>query len=72
MGVVHWLRVAIGVVGLIALAIEYSNAKSDEDLGTAAEASAVQIIQLWTPHLYYVLLIVGAMVGCYIITRAWD
>lgn len=65
-------RVVIGVGGVVALLAEYGAAQSDARAAVDAEASAIQIVQVWTPHLYYALVIVGVMIALYLVTRYAD
>lgn len=41
-------------------------------MGVEQQASAIQIVQLWTPHLYYMIVIIGLTIAAYIITRGFD
>jgi hypothetical protein len=68
----RWSRVAIGVLGLLLIVIEYSAARSDANHASDLDASAIQIVQVWTPHLFYITAIIGGVVAAYVITRALD
>jgi len=69
---VRIVRPILGIVTIVALILEASLATGDASIASDGEASAIQIIQLWTPHLYYVMLIIGISIACYIWTRAYD
>lgn len=72
----QWVRIArllIGLGGAAALLLEYTNAQSDIDRATKVpDISAVQIVQLWTPHIFYAIVIIGVTLALYIATRMAD
>lgn len=65
-------RVLIGLAGIGGLAYQYHSAQDDMRLADRADASAVQIVQLWTPHIFYAIVIIGLVMSAYIITRVSD
>lgn len=65
-------RVLIGIGGIIGLGYQYNRAQADMDKAEKAEASAVQVVQLWTPHIFYAILIIGIVISLYIISRYSD
>jgi len=65
-------RIVIGVGMLLALAFVSLAAIGDINSGNKAGASAIQIIQLWTPYIFWAIVIVGAGIAGYILTRALD
>ena len=67
-----WSRRIIAIISILALVAEFVVAQADIQSGTDQQASAIQIIQLWTPHLYYLLLIIGVTIALYIWTRATE
>lgn len=66
----RWSRVVIGFLGLVLIGYEFVAARQDADNATKLDASAIQIVQIWTPHLFYMIAIVGAVIAAYVITRA--
>jgi hypothetical protein len=67
-----WARRVIALISILAMIGELIVAQGDISNGTNAQASAIQIIQLWTPHIYYLMLIIGFTIAGYIWTRATD
>ena len=65
----QWSRLVIGGLGVLALGYKYMAAQNDEDAAFAGEASAVQFIQVYTPHIFDAMVIIGVMIGLYIVTR---
>ncbi len=65
----QWSRIAIGVLAIIAMGIEYINAHNDAENASDLDASAIQIVQVWTPHLFDMMAVIGVAIGAYIITR---
>lgn len=65
----QYARVAIGVIMIIVMAAEFYLAESDANDASDAGASAIQIVQVWTPHLFYMMAIIGFGIAAYIITR---
>ncbi len=51
---------------LIEVVVAVVDVNSAEDKG----ASAIQIVQVWTPHLYAMMTIIGITIALYIVTRA--
>lgn len=71
-GTSGWVRarLAIGVVATLAIAHRIYAAEQDMDNARDFDASAIQIVQLWTPHLFYMMAIIGAMIAFYIMSRS--
>lgn len=65
-------RVLIGLAGIGGLAYQYNRAQDDADKASTAEASAIQIVQVWTPHLFYAIVIIGIVISLYIASRYAD
>jgi hypothetical protein len=59
-------------VACIALGINLFLAVTSIESARDSDASAVQIIQVWVPHIYYAVLITGFAIALYIFTRAED
>lgn len=66
------LRPLIGVLTLLAIGHRVYAAESDVSAASNAEASAIQIVQVWTPHLFYMIMIIGIAIAFYVITRVED
>jgi len=66
-------RKGIGIGGIVLLIGYYVFAQADvSGAGGISEASAVQVIQLWVPHLFGAIILVGILISLYIWTRAYD
>jgi hypothetical protein len=68
-------RKGIGIGGIVLLIGYYVFAQIDVNgasTATGAETSAIQVIQLWTPHLFGAIILVGILISLYIWTRAYD
>ena len=65
-------RVIIGIGAMIALAINYWTVQGDVESARISGASAIQIIQIWTPHLYYGVMIIGIAIALYIVSRGLE
>ncbi len=63
------LRRLTGVIALLAFAVNLGLAQLTINDARSGEVSAVQIIQVWTPHIYYAILITGVAVAIYIYSR---
>ena len=64
------LRKLVGVAAMIAFAINLALAQLTLSDARGGDVSAVQIIQIWTPHIYYAVLITGVAIALYIYSRA--
>lgn len=72
---IPWLmfgRFLIGIGGLASLGVEYHTANHDADNASKVGASAIQIVQVWTPHLFNAMLIIGVTLTLYVLSRAFD
>jgi hypothetical protein len=69
-----WRRVRnlIGVVMLLAIGVIVLAANADVDAAREGDASAIQIIQVWTPNIFYMITVIGIGIAFYIITRIED
>lgn len=65
-------RKAIAIAAILAFAINLLLALNVTSSAQGSEASAVQVIQVWVPHIYYAILITGVTVALYVWTRASD
>lgn len=65
-------RAVISVIALLSFGLNLALAQWSIADARDADASAIQIIQVWTPHIYYAVVIVGIAVVLYILTRAFD
>lgn len=65
-------RIGIGIAACIGFAINFVMAQITLMSARGGDASAIQIIQVWTPHIYYAILITGIAVALYIASRSMD
>lgn len=66
------LRRFIAIAACFAFGINFLLAQVSLDSAREGEASAIQVIQVWTPHIYYAVLITGVAVALYIYSRSHD
>ena len=69
-GAMHRIRLVIGILGLLAIGHRIYVAEQDIEHARGFDPSAIQIVQLWTPHIFYMIAIIGAIIACYVISRS--
>jgi hypothetical protein len=65
-------RALVGALAIGAFTVNFMLAQWSIHDARESDASAIQIVQVWTPHIYYAILITGVAVALYVASRLVD